>query len=105
MSALPNVEPVRYCENCGEPLTRKQRASGLEPRHHFAQRRFCDLACVAVWRNQQGRVLPFPTPVQAFTRGYRRALAAGVDPLEALDAVYECSAHGQLHCEVCEGMA
>ena len=31
------------------------------------------------------------TPPQAFTRAYRRALAEGIDLLEARDAAWECS--------------
>ena len=35
-----------------------------------------------------------------FTRGYRRGLAAGVDPLEWRDAAWECR-HGRLGCGEC----
>ncbi|HEX6472867.1 MAG TPA: hypothetical protein VF069_27510 [Streptosporangiaceae bacterium] len=36
----------------------------------------------------------------SFDTGYRRALASGIDPLEALDAIYECP-HGHLHGDGC----
>ena len=52
-------------------------------------------------KEPRGAAIKFPTPAGAFTRGYRRALADGIDPLEQLDATYECSGCVEITC-VCE---
>lgn len=44
-------------------------------------------------------VIPFPCPPQAFTRAYRRALAAGIDLLEELEPGNECATCGHIPCD------
>lgn len=66
------MKAPRQCKGCGNPLP-------------VTRPMWCSDGCYEKQRRSHKRqTVRLPIPPQAFTRGYMRALAVGVDPLEAL---------------------